>query len=291
MSLAPHALDLRSALPSDRSCWGHPTLALTLLAVILSACGSADRAIAPAPDVVALASNGTKQSLTDAFVNAQGTYCDAATPGDCEFIAEWDIGYIPTACASACTLAVTTDFAGVNARWWVRRGLPGFPAYYHTGAVSETRLADGRRRIIANIRGHNTFVAFYDAPGLDGVVLGADFFEYPIFSPAARTPMLGEASVAAELIIPADFVGMPDVAQLLYFPAAGMEIRRLDATVTARGRLRKAYDGIPAGTLVDVHGVSRSMPKLGVIGVKSRRLIEMGYDPTSRITVKRVAGE
>ena len=266
------------------------SFSVTLLTLLLSACGGVDRATAPAPDAVALA-GGPKQTSPDAFVAAQGTYCDAATPGDCEFQAEWDIGFIPTACASACTLAVTTDFAGVNARWWARRGLPGFPAYEYTGAVSETRLVDGRRRNIANIRGHNTFVAFYDENSLDGVVLGADFFEYPIFSPAARTPMLGDASLAAELIVPADFVGMPDVAQLLYFPAPGMEIRRLDATVTARGRLRKPYDGIPAGTLVDVHGISRAMPKLGVIGVRSRRLIELGYDPTSRITVKPVAGE
>jgi len=111
-------------------------------------------------------------------------------------------------------------------------------------------------------------------------------FEYLLVSPEEKIPVPGNASLAAELIVPARFVGMPDVSQMLYFTIDGMEIRRFDVTVTARSPLHLAYDGLAVGTIVDTHGTFRSMPKLAANGVRSRRLIELHHDPTSRITVK-----
>ncbi len=268
------------------------TTLFALLAFAVSACDVAEHTTGPAPDVAARAAVGTKQSLTQAFVDAQGTYCDVATPGDCEFYDLWDIGYISAWCGTPCDLVMGADFAGVNTKWWAKYGLsPSFPTYYYTGAVSESRLADGRRRIIANIRGHNTFVLVLARNDLAGVLIGADFFEYPRVSPLALTPILGDVSLAAELIVPADFVGMPDVSHMLFFPVDGMEIRRFNITINVRGPLRQDYDGFAAGTVMDAHGIFRYMPKLATVGVKSRRLIEQGYDPTSRVTLKPARGQ
>lgn len=291
MSHAPLQIDSPTALLAVSGFGTHAQRTATLLGglllvLTLSACDAADRTTAPAAAITARVATESPKSLADAFVDAQGTYCDAATPGDCELAELYGVGYYSVWCGAGCPLGIGADFAGMNAKWWARNGLPAFPSYYYTGAVSESRLADGRRRIIANIRGYNTFVLLATAPGNENMVLGADFFEYPIISPAARVPVLGDAAIATELIVPADFIGMPDISELLFFPSEGMEIRRMDITVTTRGALRQAYDGIAAGTIVDARGTFRYMPKLGVVGVKSRRLIELGYDPTSRVTVK-----
>ncbi|WP_411282181.1 hypothetical protein [Gemmatimonas sp.] len=105
-------------------------------------------------------------------------------------------------------------------------------------------------------------------------------------SPAAKISVLGDAAIAAELIVPANVVGMPDVTQMLFFPVDRMDTRCFDDTVAARGALRRACDGLAFGTIVEAQGTFRYMPKLASVGVKSRRLIELDYDPTSGITVK-----
>jgi len=132
---------------------------VALLAITLSACVAADRTTAPALDVALRAAGSAKQTLTDAFVEAQGSYCDLSTPADGELLEQWGVGYYSGWCSAGCALAMGADFTGMNAKWWARNRLsPAFPAYYYTVAVEESRLANGRRRTIANVRGHNTSV-------------------------------------------------------------------------------------------------------------------------------------
>ncbi len=261
---------------------------LLLLAIVLSACYGAERGTAPFSTASARAAGGTNQSLTEAFIDAQGTYCVRDIPGDCDGIDNFGLGYITSWCSLSCAEnpSVTTDFAGVNRKWWDRNGLASFAPYSYTGSVTESRLADGRRRLVVSIHSQNTFVSFFAQKEGFTVFVGADATEYPIISEQPRTPVLGDVSLAAELILPATFVGMPDIGQFFFFPAEGMEVRRMNLTATTTGRLRVAYDGLAAGTEVNIRGHFVWLPKLATRPVGSRRLIARGYEAMSSITVK-----
>lgn len=261
---------------------------MMVVAVALSACVDSERVTAPSNPVSASAASGTNQSLTEAFIDAQGTYCVRDIPGDCDAIDNFGLGYITSWCSLSCAEnpSVTTDFAGVNRKWWDRNGLSSFATYSYTGSVTESRLADGRRRLVVNIHGHNTFVLFFSQKDGFTPLVGADALEYPIFSDQPRMPVLGDVSFAAELILPATFVGMPDVTQFFFLPEEGMEVRRMSLTATTTGPLRVAYDGMAAGTDVDVRGHFVYLPKLATKPVGSRRLIARGYEAMSRVTVQ-----
>ncbi len=258
--------------------------------MLIASCSSIVDTTAPHDTGVALAPTGSPKALMQTFLDAQGTYCVRDIPGDCDVIDNYGLGYILGWCEFKCVgEAVSVDFSGVNREWWDRNGLAPFSSPFSaTGAVSETRLADGRRRIVANIHARNTFVLF-STQGLSGVQVGADFFEYPIISQDPRTPVLGDVSFSAEMIVPATFEGMPDVTHFFFFPLDGMELRRVNVTVNTTGPLRGTYQGLAAGTMVDVHGTFVYLPKLASTGMNSRRMIANGYESVSRITVKPAA--
>lgn len=261
---------------------------LMLLAIALSACSGAERATAPISAVSARAATGTNQSLTEAFLNAQGTYCVRDIPGDCDVIDKFDLGYILGWCILSCAEnpALTADFAAVNRKWWDLNGLPSYAPYSYTGGVTESRLADGRRRLVVNIHARNTFVTLSTQVNGSAVIVGADGTEFPNISDQPNTPTLGDVSLAAELILPATYVGMPDITHFTFFPEAGMEIRRLSLTISTSGPLRVAYDGLAAGTDVDVRGHFVYLPKLGEQVTNNRRLITRNFEVMSRITVQ-----
>lgn len=252
-----------------------------MLAVSVAACDAADRVTATP---VSLARAATPASRVDAFLAAQGTYCNDAVGVPCAPTVTYGIGFLYGICTVNCGTDMVVDFAGVNRRWWDARNLGRYPAaYISSGTVNETQQADGRRRLVVNIRARNTFTVFYTAE--TGPLVGADFFEYPTNGTPSYRPLLGEATVHVDLVLPAGYVGYPDIVEVLADPASGIELRSLNGTATVEGPLRADYDGMPAGTMVRVHGVSRSLVKLSARGVPSRRLIALEYDPTSRIEV------
>ena len=254
---------------------------VALLAVSVAACDAADRVTATP---VALAAAKTPASRVDAFLAAQGTYCNDAIGLLCAPTVTYGIGYLYGICTVNCGTDMVVDFAGINRRWWDARNLGAYPAAYtSTGTISETVQSDGRRRLLINIRARNTFVVFYTATL--GPLVGADFFEYPTNGTPSYRPLLGEATIHAEMILPAGYLGYPDIVEVLANPASGIELRSLNGTATVEGPLRAAYNGLAAGTMVRVHGVSRSLFKLQARAVPSRHLIARDYDPTSRIEV------
>ena len=264
---------------------------MSCILLALAACNSAERAIAPDIPETARLARGTNQSLTEAFINAQGTYCVRDIPGDCDVIDAYGLGYIFNWCALSCADGpiLTADFAGVNRRWWDLNvtGFPAYDPYSYTGGVTESRLSDGRRRLVVNIHARNTFVGLFSQQQ-QGVVtlLGADALEYPGISSDPKLPVLGDVSLSMELLLPATFQGMPDVTQLFFLPEEGMEVRRMTLTITTSGALSAAYDGIAAGTEVNVRGHFVYLPKLATKPVGSRRMIARGYETSSSITVK-----
>ena len=247
-----------------------------MLALSVAACDAPDR-ITATP--VSLAAVKPPASGVDAFLAAQGTYCNDAVGVPCAPTVTYGIGFLYGICTVKCGTDIVVDFAGVNRRWWDRQNLDAYAAAYtSTGTISETVQTNGRRRLVVNIRARNTFVVFYTATV--GPLVGADFFEY-----STNRPLLGEATIHAEMILPAGYVGYPDIVEALANPASGIELRSLNGTATVEGPLRAAYNGLAAGTMVRVHGVSRSLFKLKARAVPSRRLIALDYDPTSRIEV------
>ena len=262
---------------------------MLVLAAAMSACDSAERSIAPGSSVSARVAAGSPATLAQAFVDAQGTYCVRDIPGDCDGIDNYGLGYITSWCSLSCAVnpSITTDFAGVNRKWWDRNTLtPSFAPYSYTGSVTESRLIDGRRRLVVNIHAHNTFVLLFSQKDGFTAIMGADATEYPIISNQPRTPVLGDVSLAAEFIVPASFVGMPDIGQFFFLPQEGMEVRRMNLTATTTGPLRVAYEGLAEGTEVNVRGHFVYLPKLATRPVSSRRLIARGYEATSSITVR-----
>ena len=261
---------------------------MLVFAAALAACDSADRVTAPTNVSTRGAANGTNQSLTEAFMAAQGTYCVRDIPGDCDVIDEYGLGYLLGWCVLSCedNPGLSADFAGVNRAWWDRNGLPSYAPYSYAGGVTESRLPDGRRRLVVNIKARNTFVILSTLTNGFQIVVGADGIEFPIISDAPKTPTLGDVSLAAELILPATYVGMPDITHFTFFPAEGMEIRRLSLTISTGGPLRVAYDGMVVGTDVDVRGHFVYLPKLGEKVTNNRRLVSRNYEVMSRITVQ-----
>lgn len=218
-----------------------------LLGAALAACS--DTPAATGPLTASIADSALQQARVsaelDAFVAVQGTYCDDfALPCDPDPRYN-DIGYILSQWEYVGGPFVTLDPFGVNARWYAKPTHfgPVFPAFDYDGSVSERQLPDGRRRIVVHIRSRNTFAALYDEQG--NTVLGADFFEYDF-----ETPLLAQESASAELILPAGFVGQPDLAQVIFAPAPGLELLKFTVHVRFEGTLRRDFRGIPAGTEV-----------------------------------------
>ena len=262
--------------------------AAALVASAMVACDSAERSTAPTSTVSVNAAVGTSdpQSLAQAFVDAQGTTCDLAR-FECPIFKRFGIGTAVYWCDYGCVNYFKVDFGGLYRRWWAQNGLPEYTPYYYTGSVTEHRLADGRRRLVVNIHGHNTFVDFGVADPSDRSLIGSSIIEWPLLTDNPVMPTLGEASLSADLIVPANFVGMPDMTQMVFWPVEGMEIRRWNINVSATGVLRDSYNGIPAGTLVDATGSATYLPKLESVVLNSRRMVEVVYEPMSRVTIKR----
>lgn len=216
----------------------------------------------------------------DAFVQAQGTYCDSSNlPCDPIF---GDIGYIIGLWESPGQPWMTVDAWGVNARWYPRHFPAVSPTYAYTGTLAEHRLVDGRRRITAHVRSRNTFTTLYDADFVS-VVLGADFFEY-----GQVAPLLGEAEASVELIVPADFVGYPDIMRVGYAPEPGMEVLRYTLKASAEGRTRTDFQGIPAGTLVQATVSGTWLPRLVDIKGKAKGIVLGDFTPGTVLRVKPI---
>ena len=252
------------------------SLALTALALLASAC--ADMPSTPAtPSLVPAAARAAakpRSAFAD-FLARQGTYC--GTEGQFCHPTE-DIGSILGWMSSATSPNVTLDFAGVNARWYLEHLGRDF-GYASTGTVHERLLADGRRLVSVNVRFDNTLVALYT--GGTTPALGADFEEY-----GTVEPVTGSGTIMLQFVLPAGYVGLPDLLQVIYEPLPGMELLQLVANLRAEGTLRSAVDGVPAGTDARVTLHTTYLPKLAATGaVHSPKLVRTFFEPSVRIVV------
>ena len=259
---------------------------MMVLAVTLSACDGAERATASNGAVAARTAQESNQAQIAAFMAAQGKYCNDAIGIICDVDGFYGVEYIYAFCGAGCAAGMNADFAGVNRRWWDARQLAPYPAPLHsTGTLNESVQQDGRRRLVVNIRTENTFVAFFDASLT--MLVGADFLEYPPFGGnAVYNPLLGEATLHADLLLPVGYLGYPDIIQALFDANSGIEVRTMNFTASVDGPLRAAYDGIPAGTMVRVSGMNSALSKLQSRQVPSKHLMATGYSPNARISVR-----
>ena len=181
---------------------------------------------------------------------------------DCTLFQKYGIGLVITnGVAPDFVPTFLEDFGGVEPRYYARRGLrPKVPAFEVDGRLDESKLPDGRRRLRISMRTSNTFIQLFDpstpssTPPIPLTLYGADFLELPGVSPQYRdvTPTLADMESELDLVLPAAFVGLPDMVEMVFAPRAGMEIRRWDIKISSHGRLRNPINGLPAGTLVSI---------------------------------------
>lgn len=246
-----------------------------------TACGS-DPVSAPSFEPVAArasAGGSTSRSTIDQFVAAQGTYCGI----DGRFCHPLGIGSILGWSGPSGSPAATLDFAGVNAAWYLENIGVDF-GYSSSGTVRERRLADGRRLITVNLRFENTLLAAYpDFSSLDPLV-GADFTEY-----GTVEPVTASGTVMIRMILPRDYVGLPDIMQVIFEPLPGMELLQLVANARAEGTLRRDFDGIAAGTEVRVRVHAAYLPKLmGTVSENATGLVRTFFGPSDAVRIQPI---
>lgn len=229
------------------------SLVCTGAMLALAGCGSDPVAPLDASAARAAAGGPTTQLSIHEFVAAQGSYC-GGDGGFCDPIE--GIGSILVWGDETGTPAASIDFGGVNARWY-EANVGVDVGYTYDGTVRERRLADGRRLVTVTLRYENTLLAAaasFDAPT---PLVGAFFEEY-------RTADVATASgtVTIQMVLPADYVGLPDMIQVIFDPLPGMELLQLVVNQRGEGTLRQDYEGTTAGTTVRVTAHVDYLPKL-----------------------------
>ncbi len=233
-------------------------------ALTLASCS--DRVLTPTPptdvtETLSQANSASHRFTVEDFANAQGTFCNPEVL-DCTLFQQYGIGLVVTnGVAPDYVPTFLEDFGGVEARYYARHGLrPRLPKFEVGGRLEESRLTDGRRRLRISLRTKNTFLQLFDpntpspTPPIPLTLYGADFLELPGVSPLYPdvVPTLADMESEFDLVLPADYVGLPDMVEMVFAPRAGMEIRRWDIKISSQGRLRNPINGLSGGTLVSV---------------------------------------
>lgn len=216
---------------------------------------------ADATETLSQANDASRHFTVENFANAQGTFCNPEFL-DCTLFQQYGIGLVVTnGVAPDYVPTYLEDFGGVEARYYARHGLrPKLPKFKVGGRLEESRLPDGRRRLRISMHTENTFLQLIDPntpspnPPSPLTLYGADFLELPGVSPTYPDviPTLADMESEFDLVLPADFVGLPDMVEMVFAPREGMEIRRWDIRISSQGRLRNPINGLPGGTLVSI---------------------------------------
>lgn len=197
-------------------------------------------------------------SLTVAdFIAAQGTWCTATGgPTGCtNLFGPGGPADVPVWCEynAAPYLCFYGDL-GVWERFVQQQTGAGFGSRY-TGKVTEQPLADGRRLVRINLHGTNVLTLGIDEAALQvhyadpvgiasAMVIGESPYE---LAHGVRQPTLGGLELDFEMILPADYVGLPDLVELFYEPPAGMEFLSMRWVSNVPGVTRTAFGAVPAG--------------------------------------------
>lgn len=259
---------------------------LVLSLIVAGACSeSPTQPVVTAGLTARAGSTPSNKAAIQQFAEAQGTWCLETDDPDvfvsCNNLEAAGVGFLFSMSKDETfDPFLSTDFGGVNARWWAaNRPFDPRPAYSVSGSVNESRLPDGRRHLRVTMKCANTFAWF--ATGAGESIIGADFFDY-----ATSAPALATCSGNFEFVVPANYVGYPDLVEVAASGTEGMELRQLSVIVEVSGALRMDYDGLKKGTNVTLTGKSGWMNKLALRGVKSAHLQQAGYDPSSNFTLK-----
>lgn len=235
----------------ERLFW--PVLAAATVA--LTACSGETPSLSEAVETEVSASAVTIPDGVERFLLAQGTMCTetGGKYGDCTNL--YGPGW-PADIIGWCSFDQPTDVCaftdlGVWDRWLREKGEPGFGTTWD-GTVTERTLADGRRRVHLRMHGTNVMnlVTAIDAAGDDPYAV-ADLYMGTSAAEAlagVRTPTLGRANVEFEFILPATYVGYPDILEFFAreWPA-GFEFLSFRYNVNLEGEVRREFEGIAAG--------------------------------------------
>jgi hypothetical protein len=176
-----------------------------------------------------------QRPLSD-FLSAQGTFCFPDGMGGCLVILAPVPNYLVLTNA-ANTIAAQVDYAGVANRW-----AGGAFGTQVSGTVTERSLSDGRAQVDVTLQTtHALAIAALIGPG------PLLFGHYAADVLAGADAAFGTSSVHFSFINTAPGAPLPDLEQLLFFPASGQQFIEYAFQATAMGTLRSAF-GVPDGT-------------------------------------------
>ena len=150
----------------------------------------------------------------------------------------------------------------------------GLPTSFK-GKITEQAMEDGRARVHVVL--HTTDAYTTANQGGVGFVFGSAAGEII----AGAEPALANSLLTLEFINTASGAPMPNLNNLIFFPAVGQELVKITFEATAKGPLRALF-GVPAGTPGMVHTTQR-----GLYGVDSNGAALTDSFPTERITIKK----
>ena len=280
---------------------------LAALPLLLASVAACDKPSATEPiefretSTASSAGAETASSLTiGEFIAAQGTWCTAAGgptgctnlfgPGGPADVPVWcDYNTDPYFCFYG-------DL-GVWERFVKEQTGAGFGSEYG-GQVTERPLNDGRRLVKISVHGKNVLtlgideaalqVHYADPVGIaNAIVVGASPHE---MANDLREPTLGDLQLDLELILPTDYVGLPDLVELLFEPPDGMEFLSMRWVSNVQGVTRMAFGAVPAGVPARVvTNMSWNVELEGKLPVQARAngLRVTGFSPGYHVELRQ----
>lgn len=234
------------------------------------------------------------------FIAAQGTWCTATggpsgctnlfgSGGPADVLVWCDYDAAPYLCFYG-------DL-GVWERFAQQQTGSGFGSKY-TGKVTEQPLADGRRLVRINLRGTNVLTLGIDEAALQvhyadpvgmasAMVIGESPYE---LAHRVRPPTLGDLELDFAMILPAGYVGLPDLVELFFEPPAGMEFLSMRWVSNVPGVTRMAFGAVPAGVPARVvTNMSWNVELEGKLPVQARAngLRVTGFSPGYHVELRQ----
>ena len=226
---------------------------LVLAAGILSC-----QAVLPMPAVA----QTTQRPIGD-FVAAQGTFCLSDHNGGCVLFQPPVPNYLawtaPPPPANASGWCGSVDYAGVADRWLVSQGRASLGTQF-TGTVTESRLDDGRAKVMVLLHTSNALSWVVDNLACDtGSPSSAVLFGH--LAPDVlngATAALGSSFLQFVFKNTAPGDPLPDLIQLAFAPKTGQEIVFIGFVAEADGPLRAPFgvvDGTPGRATITQKGI------------------------------------
>jgi hypothetical protein len=180
--------------------------------------------------------NKTTKRTIEEFVAAQGTFCFDLGSGCFQFVPPLE-NFLGWTTSSPSARAASIDYAGIADRYIkAQTGNARTLGTTFSGSVTERELADGRVLVSVDLKTDNALAWAVESYDFAGGSLLVGVRAPQVLAGAA--PVLGSSHLTVDFTLANSGDPLPDLLQILAFPTAGQEVRR----ITFEGKA-KAADG------------------------------------------------